>query len=526
MTLIKSHTCTKCGGALTVHNDRQQYECPYCSVFYDYEYFRSQDILDQAASSLKVLQFDSAKEKYDFLLQKEPHNFIALQGKILSESKINRPSELLKIARVAQISPETISDAAGKALPENKPYFETLMEMNTIAREYCADAKPKKKAAAKEEMDLTGLCDISKLYEDMEKKESFKEKVSNFFKGKDPELEFIEKEKNEKAAANRAKSPSAVEAAQKKAVRDQFVELSVKLFEQDPQDREKLGIASGDGGDEKEDNVTTVTLQNSQCCTGCGGELIVNLSRQLYECPFCGLTFDFDFIRDETAEKEAAEALSKKQFIKADAIFAYILTVDPSNFEALRGRILCAAKWTAIPTISVIGRMRKVYLPSMEARIDEAIEKSKESDRPYFKQFKRIIPQVRIYNQNTSPYEKNRQNKQRLEDGHEEVGDYIRDLERERSRVRWSNTYGNSLIGGLIKMKRIHDLDDQIMDAYSTKEILWDRLDETNDKIKVLNEKGKAAERQIGAILKELVEWEKNRNSPKDVTEEQENDVN
>ena len=117
MTLIKSHTCTKCGGALTVHNDRQQYECPYCSVFYDYEYFRSQDILDQAASSLKVLQFDSAKEKYDFLLQKEPHNFIALQGKILSESKINRPSELLKIARVAQISPETISDAAGKALP-------------------------------------------------------------------------------------------------------------------------------------------------------------------------------------------------------------------------------------------------------------------------------------------------------------------------------------------------------------------------------------------------------------------------
>ena len=75
-------------------------------------------------------------------------------------------------------------------------------------------------------------------------------------------------------------------------------------------------------------------------------------------------------------------------------------------------------------------------------------------------------------------------------------------------------------------MQRIHDLDDQIMDAYSTKEILWDRLDETNDKIKVLNEKGKAAERQIGAILKELVEWEKNRNSPKDVTEEQENDVN
>ena len=58
MTLIKSHSCTKCGGALIVHNDRQQYECPYCSVFYDYEYFRSRDILDQADSSLKILQDD------------------------------------------------------------------------------------------------------------------------------------------------------------------------------------------------------------------------------------------------------------------------------------------------------------------------------------------------------------------------------------------------------------------------------------------------------------------------------------
>ena len=67
MTLIKSHSCTKCGGVLIVHNDKQQYECPYCGIFYDYEYFRLRDILEQAAASQKVLQYDSAREKYSFL---------------------------------------------------------------------------------------------------------------------------------------------------------------------------------------------------------------------------------------------------------------------------------------------------------------------------------------------------------------------------------------------------------------------------------------------------------------------------
>ena len=44
-------------------------------IFSDYEYFRLRDILDQAAASQKMLQYASAKEKYDFILKKDPHNF-------------------------------------------------------------------------------------------------------------------------------------------------------------------------------------------------------------------------------------------------------------------------------------------------------------------------------------------------------------------------------------------------------------------------------------------------------------------
>ena len=118
MTLIKSHSCTKCGGALIVHNDRQQYECPYCSVFYDYEYFRSRDILEQAEASQKMLQYDSAIEKYEFILKKDPQNFTAIRGKLLCESKINRPEELRKAEKMMQISLDSLRQAEKAVEPK------------------------------------------------------------------------------------------------------------------------------------------------------------------------------------------------------------------------------------------------------------------------------------------------------------------------------------------------------------------------------------------------------------------------
>ena len=30
MTLVKVHTCSKCGGALKVNDELQKYECPFC----------------------------------------------------------------------------------------------------------------------------------------------------------------------------------------------------------------------------------------------------------------------------------------------------------------------------------------------------------------------------------------------------------------------------------------------------------------------------------------------------------------
>ena len=34
-------------------------------------------------------------------------------------------------------------------------------------------------------------------------------------------------------------------------------------------------------------------------CPTCGGQLRVDLSRQMYECPFCGVTFDYAYFNED-----------------------------------------------------------------------------------------------------------------------------------------------------------------------------------------------------------------------------------
>ena len=136
----------------------------------------------------------------------------------------------------------------------------------------------------------------------------------------------------------------------------------------------------------------------------------------MYECPFCGLSFDFDIIRDETAVAEAQDALSKQQFLKADAIYKYILTVDPKNFTALRGRILCAAKWPDLGTTIQYAEyyMEKAHIPSLKLRIEEALGACEECDRPFFEGFKTTVPDIEAFVKVSAPSNAHRRNKDRL----------------------------------------------------------------------------------------------------------------
>ncbi|MBR3057317.1 MAG: hypothetical protein IKG93_05040 [Clostridiales bacterium] len=372
MTLIKKHTCTNCGGPLIIHNDRQQYECPYCNVFFDYEYFRSRDILEQAASSQKMLQYDSAKEKYEFILNKEPHNFLALRGKLLCEVKLNRPEELKKPENVLLISPDALLQAEEACSPEGKTYFSKLRLL----------------------YELAGYIRVNDRERECIEKGRIQDTDNPY-----ASIRIDGVEKSHLLVKNREK-------------RQKFDEEFSKLYSQ----LEALNPKEIKADRSPKDTSSVINFVTSASCPSCSSELIVNLDRQLYECPYCGVTYDFDFIRDETALAEAEEALSESQFIKADSMYSYILAIDPKNFEALRGRILCAAKWTdlKIALQSAELYMRKAHIPTIKTRIEEAIGACEESDRPYFEEFLEIIPAYEEFVKQSSPSNESRRNKNRL----------------------------------------------------------------------------------------------------------------
>ena len=137
---MKKHTCPTCGGQLIVNEKRQMYECPFCGVSFDYEYFREDDVLERAGRALTAGEFQSAKEAYDFMLTKEPSNFEALRGKILISANMRGTSELRQANRFERFgyAPilKSIDNAIEHSLEEHKGYFSKMKELFETGSKY------------------------------------------------------------------------------------------------------------------------------------------------------------------------------------------------------------------------------------------------------------------------------------------------------------------------------------------------------------------------------------------------------
>ena len=138
MAELLKHLCTSCGGPLIIDTDAQLYVCPYCGVTYDYEYFREEDVLSKGMKALKAGEFVSAKEAFDFILTKDPHDFLALRGRFLAKGKfmsireLNNPSIWREIS-LKEIKPEEEAEAAA---PEDKEYFDRIVNIFKLGEEF------------------------------------------------------------------------------------------------------------------------------------------------------------------------------------------------------------------------------------------------------------------------------------------------------------------------------------------------------------------------------------------------------
>ena len=137
---LKKHTCPTCGGQLIVNEVRKMYECPFCGVTFDYEYFREDDVLERASRAIRLGEFQSAKDAYEFMLAKEPSNFEALRGMILVYAGARSTAEFadpkkLKTKNTPSVD-EKIQYAIEHCLPEHQSYFSKMKELFDAADVY------------------------------------------------------------------------------------------------------------------------------------------------------------------------------------------------------------------------------------------------------------------------------------------------------------------------------------------------------------------------------------------------------
>ena len=137
MAIIKSHVCNMCGGLLDIDLDRQMYICPFCGVSFDYEYFREDNVLEIANKSLNRSEFGAAKDAFDFILQKDPHDFQALRGLILCRCKWKNllPMQTYNQVHLREDDPCLVS-AIENCRPEKKEYFEKIRDAVVLLKEF------------------------------------------------------------------------------------------------------------------------------------------------------------------------------------------------------------------------------------------------------------------------------------------------------------------------------------------------------------------------------------------------------
>ena len=80
---LVSYTCSSCGGALTVDKSQEVYECPFCGNAYDFVQMHHDELLKDAETNMRQMEFTSAKEKYSAILESDPQDYYALRGLVL-----------------------------------------------------------------------------------------------------------------------------------------------------------------------------------------------------------------------------------------------------------------------------------------------------------------------------------------------------------------------------------------------------------------------------------------------------------
>ncbi len=137
-----------------------------------------------------------------------------------------------------------------------------------------------------------------------------------------------------------------------------------------------------------------MTVLKSNLCPTCGGLLSIDLDKQMYVCPFCGVSFDYEYFREDNVKDVASKALGRSEFGSAKDAYKFMLAKDPHDFEALRGLFLCSAKWK---TMHIMLKDNNVNVRSDEPSLLNAIKECLPEHRGYFEKIREALDEIYHY---------------------------------------------------------------------------------------------------------------------------------
>ena len=178
----------------------------------------------------------------------------------------------------------------------------------------------------------------------------------------------------------------------------------------------------------------SMAVIKSNVCKMCGGLLDIDVDRQVYICPFCGVTFDYEYFRKDNVLELAKKSIARNEFGAATDAYEYMLKKDPHNFEALRGLILCKCKWT---TMTPILQNSEVHLKPDDPELIRACENCLPEYKDYFDMIKKAMEVLK-------DYRKSRSELANLENDRSAVQSKLRDIIRAQAinNSQFSSTMG------------------------------------------------------------------------------------
>ena len=221
---------------------------------------------------------------------------------------------------------------------------------------------------------------------------------------------------------------------------------------------------------------TGMATDKKLTCTTCGGELVADREKNIYKCAFCGVAYGYGLF-DGTAADKAAKALSIGEFNDADLYYTFVLSMDPKDLSALRGRVFCAGKWKRTTDLKTgKGELTGVRADAVRKRCDEAMKKLSEEDGEYFQVIKEFVDVSEKYHNVKVKARPIQERQKKLSEHSRDIDSRVSAMEGSYEKVRSRN---RSLTDFLLDRPGSTPVPNALQDAWDVSDIMHGAMSDT-----------------------------------------------